>query len=251
MAGHSPWANIKHRKEKQDAQKGKVYTKCSREIIVAAKQGGADPAGNARLRAAIEKAKKVGVPNSNIERAIEKGAGGGDTSQLEEVIYEGYASGGIAVMALALTDNRNRTAGNVRSVFTKCGGSLGATGCVSYLFHKKGLLTVKKEGSFTEDELMIDALDLGAEDLQSQDGFYEITSPHDSFYNLKAGLEGKGYVLENAEITMIPHTKVELSDADTAKQVLKLMDALENDEDVQETYANFDLSPALLEKISS
>ncbi len=249
MAGHSPWANIKHRKEKQDAQKGKIYTKCSREIIVAAKQGGGDPAGNARLRAAIETAKKVGVPNANIERAIEKGVGGGDSSQLDEVIYEGYAPGGIAVMVLALTDNRNRTAANIRSIFAKQGGSLGATGCVAYLFHKKGFITIKKSSGITEDDLILAALDLGAEDVQSQGEFFEITSPFEEFYTLKAGLEEKGYTIEDGAITMIPEIKVELSEQETARQVLKLMEALENDDDVQETYANFDLSPALMEKI--
>lgn len=252
MAGHSPWANIKHRKEKQDAQKGKIYTKCSREIIVAAKHGGGDPAGNARLRAAIETAKKVGVPNANIERAIEKGVGGGDSSQLDEVIYEGYAPGGIAVMVQALTDNRNRTAANIRSIFTKQGGSLGATGCVAYLFHKKGLITIKKGSGINEDDLILTALDLGAEDVQSRQGeFFEITSPFEEFYGLKAGLEEKGYTIEDGAITMIPDTKVELLEPETARQVLKLMEAIENDDDVQETYANFDLSPALMEKIGT
>lgn len=249
MSGHSKWANIKHRKGKQDALKGKVFTKLGKEIIVAAKAGGANPETNFRLKIVVQKAKAANMPNDNIQRAIQRGAGGQDGSNFEELIYEGYGPGGVAVMVNILTDNRNRTAGEIRHIFSKNGGNLGETGCVSWMFKQKGLLSIKEDLKMSEDDLMMLALESGAEDVRAADEGWElITSPED-FQQVKEALEEKGLEFDNAEIAMIPETTVEVTDPEQARLLLRLMDYLEEHDDVQETYTNFDIADEIIEKI--
>ncbi|NLT95101.1 MAG: YebC/PmpR family DNA-binding transcriptional regulator [Clostridia bacterium] len=250
MAGHSKWANIKHRKSKQDAQKGKIFTKLAREIIVAARQGGGDPAGNFRLRIAIEKAKEANMPNDNINRAIQKGVGGGEAENYEEVVYEGYGPGGVAVTLNIMTNNRNRTAGEIRHLFSKYGGNMGETGCVSWMFDKKGYLTLKSEDlTMSEDDLLILALEAGAEDIKTEDGEIEIFTTPENFEKVKSDLEKHNLRFEQAEITMIPQNTVEITDLEQAKKLMKLMDAFEDHDDVQNVYANFDIDDDLLAQL--
>ena len=250
MSGHSKWANIKHKKGKQDAVKGKVFTKIGRELIVAAKMGGGNPDANFRLKIAIQKAKSANMPNENIQRAIQRGAGGQDNNVYEELTYEGYGPGGAAIMADVLTDNRNRTAGEIRHIFSKNGGNMGETGCVNWMFKKKGLLTVSKEGlKINEDELILLALDKGAEDITSEEESYEIYTAPDDFQAVKEALEKEGLNFEDAEITMIPENSVEVNDEEQAKRLLRLMEYLEEHEDVQESYTNFDIPEEILDRM--
>ncbi len=251
MSGHSKWANIKHRKGRQDAIKGKVFTKLGKELIVAAKMGGANPEANFRLKIAIQKAKAANMPNDNIERAIQKGAGGQDDKNYEELVYEGYGPAGVAVMVNILTDNRNRTAGEIRHIFTKNGGSLGETGCVGWMFKKKGIIVIRKEDlEMDEDDLMLLALEEGAEDIETSDEeeLRVVTAPED-FQKVKEGLEGKGVVLSSADVTMVPDTTVEVTDQEQAKKILNLMDILEDHEDVQDSYTNFDIPDEVMEQL--
>ncbi|MGI6143606.1 MAG: YebC/PmpR family DNA-binding transcriptional regulator [bacterium] len=247
MAGHSKWANVKHRKARADAQKGRLFTKLGKQLITAARQGGGNPEANFRLRLIIDKAKAANMPNENIERAIAKGTGDLEGINYEEMVYEGYGPGGVAIMLEILTDNRNRTASEVRHLFSRHGGNLGETGCVAWMFDKKGLLTVKKEGlSLEEDELLLLALEAGAEDVKEEDDSYEITTAPENFATVKEALDAQGLVFDTAEVTMIPQTTVEIQDNKEAERLLKLMDALEEHDDVQEVYANFELSDEVL-----
>jgi YebC/PmpR family DNA-binding regulatory protein len=250
MAGHSKWANIKHRKGRQDAAKGAIYTKLAREIMVAAKAGGGNPDANFRLKIAIAKAKAENLPNDNIKRAIDKGAGGADGVNFEELTYEGYGPGGTAVIVKAMTDNRNRTAGEIRHIFSKNGGNMGETGCVSWMFKEKGLLSVDKEDcSMDLDDLMLLALDLGAEDIAEEGEGIEIVTPPDSFQAVKEGMEKEGVSFSESEITMLPDTSVVVTDLDQAKYVLRMMEALEDHDDVQDTFTNFDVPDEIAEKL--
>lgn len=242
MSGHSKFANIKHKKEKNDAAKGKIFTKIGREIAVAVKEGGgADPASNSRLRDAIAKAKSNNMPNDNIERSIKKAAGEGSTDNYERITYEGYGPNGTAIIVEALTDNRNRTASNVRSAFTKGKGSIGTTGCVSFMFDKKGQIIVAKEDYEGDaDELMMTALDAGAEDLVEEEDSFEILTAPDDFSDVRQALEDAGVPMVSAEVTMIPQTYVTLTDAEDIKNINKTLDLLEDDDDVQEVYHNWE-----------
>jgi YebC/PmpR family DNA-binding regulatory protein len=247
MSGHSKWSTIKHKKAKVDSQRAVVFQKYSRELIVAARLGGADPAGNFRLRTAIEKAKAAGLPNDNIKRAIEKGAGAGAADNYEELTYEGYAAGGVAVFVEAMTDNRNRTAGDIRSYFTKYNGSLGANGCVGWMFDQKGVITYNEDTDF--DKLFEEAINLDAEDVTEEDGSYKVITSVENFQNVVEGLEKAGLQSETAELTRIPQNTVEVTDEKTADQILKLLDKLEEHDDVQNVYANFDISDEIMQKL--
>jgi YebC/PmpR family DNA-binding regulatory protein len=240
MSGHSKWANIKHKKGRVDAIRGKVTTKISREITVAVKAGGADPTGNMRLKLALQKAKENNVPKDNIQRAIQKGQGTLDGGNYEEIMYEGYGPGGVAVMLEIMTDNRNRTAADIRHLFGKYGGNLGESGCVAWMFSKKGLFLVDKSAYGSEEDLMLLALEAGAEDFKSEDDQYEIITAAEDWEQVRAALEKSKITVDTAQITMLPQTTVELTGTD-AEKMLKLMDALEEHEDVQEVYSNFDI----------
>lgn len=242
MSGHSKWATIKRQKAVVDAKRGVVYAKMAREIIVAAKLGGGDPSSNFRLRQAIERAKAEGVPNDNIQRAIEKGSGGGALSNLEELTYEGYGPGGVAILVKCATDNRNRTAGDLRSYFAKFGGNLGETGCVGWMFKERGEIYIDKDGKLNEDDLLAAALDAGAEDLDaSGDDSVVVICEANNLESVKNSLSESGYKVRTADATMNPMTTVEIADADIARQLLKLLDNLENHDDVQTVFSNFDM----------
>lgn len=240
MSGHSKWANIKHKKGKADALRGKITTKISREITIAVRMGGADPTGNMKLKLALTKAKANNIPKDNIQRAIQKGQGALEGSNYEEITYEGYGPAGVAVMVSALTDNRNRTAADVRHVFSKYGGNMGETGCVNWMFKRKGVFAVSSEVGVTEDDLMMMTLEAGAEDIKgSEDGFEIITQPED-FEAVEKALADNNIEVEMSEISMIPDTMAELSEEDAAK-VQKMLDALDDLDDVQDVYTNADL----------
>ena len=239
MSGHSKWANIKRKKGANDAIRGAVTTKISREITVAVKMGGADPTGNMRLKLALTKAKSNNIPKDNINRAIQKGLGASDGANYEEITYEGYGPGGSALMLDILTDNRNRTAANIRHIFSKHGGNLGTQGSVAWMFHKKALFTVDKDSFDDEDALMELAMDAGAEDFQSEDDAFIITADPADFDNIDSALAAKG-IDYSSEITQVPDTTVALS-AQDADKLLKLLDALVSDDDVQNVYSNADL----------
>lgn len=240
MAGHSKWANIKHRKARVDAAKGKIWSKCSRAIIVAAKQGGADPEMNLALRYAIDEAKAANVPKDNIERAIKKGAGETGGADYEDVRYEGYGPAGVAIIADVLTDNRNRTAPEMRAIFGKYGGNLGATGCVSYMFEQKGVITIDDENSPGEEQLMEIALEAGAEDVEHEQGMWTVTTTPSDYLPVREAIEQAGITMTSSALTMVPGNTVLVSGSDASK-VLRLMDALEDHDDVQKVHANFDI----------
>ena len=240
MSGHSKWANIKHKKEKTDAQKAKVFTKIGKEIAVAVKAGGGDPNSNSKLRDLIQKAKANNVPNDNIDRIIKKAAGAGG-EEYEEITYEGYGPGGVAVIVETTTDNRNRTAGNVRSYFNKYKGNMGTSGCVSFLFEDKGVIIVNNEdGDIDEDKLMETALESGAEDFSAGDGVFEIYTVVDDLYAVKEALEAAGYPIMSAEKDKIPSTTVELTAEDDLKFMGLLVEVLEEDDDVMNVYHNWE-----------
>ncbi len=246
MSGHNKWSTIKHKKGAADAKRGKVFTKIIKEITVAAKLGGGDPAGNPRLRAAVDKAKSENMPKDNIERAIKKGTGELEGVSYEEIVYEGYGPGGVAVLVECMTDNRNRTVSDVRSTFTKCNGNMGETGCVSWMFDKKGLIVVSKDVDF--EKLFEVALEAGAEDVADEEEQYEVLTDPTTFIEVREALEKAGFAHESAEVTMIPQTMVKL-DGKNAENMLKLMDRLEDNDDVQNVYANFDISMEEMEKL--
>ncbi len=240
MSGHSKWKNIMHKKEKTDAQRAKVFTKIGKEMAIAIREGGADPASNSKLKDLIAKAKSNNVPNDNIERIIKKAAGG-DNADYEELYYEGYGPSGVAVIVYTTTDNRNRTASDVRHYFDKFGGNLGQTGCVSYLFEDKGhIVIVDEDKELDEDKLMEDALEAGAEDFQADDGVYEIFTEPDDLSAVRADLEAKGYTLDSAEKDKIPSTYVTLTNEDDIKHMSLLLEHLEDNDDVQEVYHNWE-----------
>ena len=241
MSGHSKFANIKHKKEKNDAKKGKIFTMLGREIQVAVKAGGPDPAVNGKLRDVIAKCKANNMPNDTIHRSIKKAAGGGEDVEYENVTYEGYGPNGVAVIVEVLTDNRNRAAANVRNAFTKGGGNMGNSGCVSFMFDEKGLIVIDKEEiDMDEEELMMAALDAGAEDFAAEEDSYEITTAPDDFSAVRETLEAAGIPMASAEVTMIPQTYTELTDEDDIKKMNKLLEMLDDDDDVQNTYHNWD-----------
>ena len=242
MSGHSKFANIKHKKEKNDAAKGKIFTKIGREIAVAVKEGGgADPNNNSRLRDVIAKAKANNMPNDNIERSIKKAAGDANAANYERVTYEGYGPSGTAIIVEALTDNKNRTASNVRNAFTKGSGNVGTPGCVSFRLDKKGQIVVAKEDiEMDADELMMLALDAGADDFAEEEDSFEILTDPEAFSDVRLKLEEAGIPMAAAEVTMIPQTYVELTDETDLKNIQKTLDLLEEDDDVQEVYHNWD-----------
>lgn len=239
MSGHSKWSTIKHKKGKADAARGKVYTKLSKAIAVAVKEGGSDPEMNAKLRDAVAKAKASNMPNDNIDRAIKKGSGELGSANYEEITYEGYGPGGVAVIVQALTENKNRTAGDVRHAFDKNGGNLGTSGCVSFIFEKKGQIMIEKSDDVDEDELMLLAIDAGAEDMMVEDEGYEILTDPDSFNGVYKELEEAGYSFASAEVAMIPNTTTALSEEDE-KKMQKMLDMFDDNDDIQEVYHNWD-----------
>ena len=249
MSGHSKWSSIKHKKGAADAKRGKLFSKLSRAIIVAAREGGGDPAANLALQNAIEKARSYSMPKDNIERAIARGAGtDADAAAYETVIYEGYGPSGVAILVEALTDNRNRTASEVRHVFAKNDGNLGSTGAVGWLFERMGLVLVSADG-VDEDELTLAAAEGGAEDVERDGSSFRVTAAAEDLAAVRAAVEGAGFTVESAEVTMIPKTTVEVEDESAAKKILRLMDALEEDDDVQDVFSNFDIPERVLEAV--
>ena len=239
MSGHSKWSTIKRKKGANDAQRAKIFTKVSREILVAVKSGGPDPDNNSALKDAISKARSVNMPNDNIARTIKKAAGGTDGDNYETVVYEGYGPSGVAVIVDTLTDNRNRTAANIRHYFDKFGGNLGTNGCVSFMFDKKGVIVIEADG-VDEDEVTMDALEAGAEDLSLSDGVFEITTAPEDFHAVRDALDGK-YELASAELSMVPQTMTQITDADHIVLMGRLLDNLDDDDDVQNVYHNWDM----------
>ena len=241
MSGHSKFANIKHKKEKNDAKKGKIFTIIGREIVIAVKEGGPDPANNSKLRDVIAKAKSNNMPNDTIERGIKKAAGDSNADNYERITYEGYGPSGIAIIVETLTDNKNRTAANVRSAFTKGNGNIGTPGCVSFMFDKKGQIIIdKEECDMDADELMMLALDAGAEDFVEEDDCYEVYTDPDEFSVVREALEKEGIAMAEAEVTMIPQTYVSLTEETAVKNLQKTLDLLEDDDDVQYVYHNWE-----------
>lgn len=251
MAGHSKWANIKHRKARVDAQKGKLFTKLGRELIMAAKAGGGDPDSNSRLKLAIQKAKNANMPADNIQRAIQRGTGEIEGAVYEEIMYEGYGPGGVAVMMRAATDSRNRTAAEVRHIFSRCGGNLGETGCVSWMFDRKGLLVLDTEElGMDRDELMLRAIDAGAEDVREDGGnSIEIITSPESFEEVKDNLSEQGLKFVVEEIIMLPQNTVQIEDKDKAEQIMRLINMLEEQDDIQDVYANYDIPDELMAQL--
>lgn len=241
MAGHSKWSNIKRKKGKEDAVRGKVFTKLTRYISVAVKEGGPDPEYNPALKAAIEKAKAENMPNDNIERAIKKAAGSQEADNFEEIKYEGYGPAGIAVYVSCLTDNRNRTASDIRHAFDKFGGNLGQTGCVSFMFDRKGVLAIEKNDSIDEEELMMEAIEIGAEDFNVEEEVFEIITTPENFNTVRDTLKEKGYKFVTAEISFIPQNTVELKEEKDIKNMVKLIESLEDNDDVQDVYHNWEI----------
>ena len=250
MSGHSKWSTIKHKKGAQDAKRGKLFSKLTRAIIVAAKEGGGDPGANLALANAIEKARSYSMPKDNIERAVARGSGvDADAQAFETVVYEGYGPSGIAVIVEALTDNRNRTASDVRHLFSKHDGNLGGSGAVSWLFERRGVVLVDAEG-VDEDELVLAAAEGGADDITRDGTSFEVATAPESLVNVRKAIEAAGFTVESAELTMVPKTTVSLEDEAAAKKILRLVDLLEENDDVQEVYANFDIPERVLEAVA-
>jgi YebC/PmpR family DNA-binding regulatory protein len=251
VSGHSKWSSIKHKKGAADAKRGKLFSKLSRAIIVAAKEGGGDPSGNLALQNAIEKAKSYSMPKDNIDRAIAKGSGAdADASAFETVVYEGYGPGGVAVIVEALTDNRNRTASDVRHTFAKNDGNLGTAGAVSWLFERRGVVLVGADG-VDEDELTLAAAEGGADDVSLDGSTFQIVGPIESLAAVREAVEGAGFSVDAAELTMVPKTTVQVESENDAKKILRLIDQLEDNDDVQDVYANFDIPEQVLEAVAS
>ena len=250
MSGHSKWSSIKHKKGAADKKRGVLFSKLSRALIVAAREGGADPANNLALQNAIEKAKSYSMPKDNIERAIARGSGAdADANAYETVVYEGYGAGGVAILVEALTDNRNRTASDVRSAFSKHDGNLGASGAVAWQFDRRGIVLVDGEG-VDEDELMLAAAEGGADDIELDGSTFQITAAPESLSGVREAVEAAGFTVENAELTMVPKTTVEVAEESTAKKILRLIDALEDNDDVQDVFSNFDIPERVLETVA-
>lgn len=249
MSGHSKWANIKHKKGAADAKRGKVFTRLIKEITVAARMGGGDPDGNPRLRSAIATARSENMPKDNIIRGIKKGTGELEGEVYDEILYEGYGPGGVAVLVECMTDNRNRTVADIRHYFAKSNGNLGESGCVAYMFDKKGMILVDK--STTSEEALMDlALEAGADDVVEEDENFQIITAPEDFDEVREGLEKAGVVFVEASLTMVPQTTVEVTEEKSAKALLKLLDSLEGHEDVQNIHANFDIDDDLMEQLS-
>ncbi len=246
MAGHSKWANIKHRKGAQDAKRGKIFTKLIKEITISARIGGADLESNARLRLAVDKAKQANMPKDNIERGIKKGTGDLDGVTYEEGTFEGYGPGGVAVIVEFMTDNRTRTVADVRHAFNKCGGSLGVSGSVAFMFDRKGQIVFGEGSDF--DQIFEAALEAGAEDVKDEDGMIEVITAPNDFEAVRNALTDKGFTSESAEVTMIPQTMTAI-EGKPAEQLMKMIDMLEDNDDVQNVYANFDISDEEMERI--
>ena len=250
MSGHSKWSSIKHKKGAADAKRGKLFSKLSRAIIVAAKEGGGDPANNLALQNAIEKARSYSMPKDNIDRAVAKGSGAdADSEAFEEIVYEGYGPEGVAVIVEALTDNRNRTASEVRHMFAKHGGNLGATGAVAWQFERRGVVVVPADG-VDEEELLMTAADGGADDVEQDGDVFQVTSAPESLSSVRAAIEGAGFAVDSAELVMLPKTTVAVEDEAKARQVMRLIDALEDNDDVPDVYANFDIPERVLEAVA-
>ena len=239
MSGHSKWSTIKRKKGANDAQRAKIFTKIAREIIVAVKNGGPDPENNSRLKDVIAKARSNNMPNDNIQRTIKKAAGSGDTDSYESITYEGYGPNGVAVIVEALTDNRNRTAADVRHAFDKFGGNMGTTGCVSFMFDNKGVIIIENE-DIDEDEITMDALEAGAEDIEIDEDAIEITTAPEDFGAVREALEAK-YTISDAQVSMVPQTMTELTDPDSIKNMGRMLEMLEDNDDVQDVYHNWDM----------
>jgi len=249
MSGHSKWAGIKHKKAIVDAKRGQIFSKIIREITVAAKQGGGDPGGNPRLRVAIDKARAVNMPQDNIKKAIQRGTGELPGVAYEELVYEGYGPGGVAVLVEVTTDNKNRVTAEVRKAFTRHGGNLGDAGCVGWMFNKKGYISVDKS-KIKEEQLIEIALESGAEDVRADDeDFFEVVTQPQDFEKVKKSLQAKNIEISSAEITMLPQTYIKL-EGSKAEQMLRLMDDLDNNDDVQNVYANFDIPKVIMEKVT-
>jgi YebC/PmpR family DNA-binding regulatory protein len=252
MAGHSKWANIKHKKAKSDEKRGKEFTKIAREITIAVRTGGGgDPDANPKLKLAIQKAKAINMPNDNINRAIKKGTGELESEVLEEIVYEGYAPGGVAVMLEIATDNRNRTASEIRHYFSKNNGNLGESGCVAWMFNRVGLISISRENvSMDEEEFMLKALELGAEDVRDEGEQYDIVTSVDTFMEIKENLEKEGFFIDEADIVLLPENTVEINDVEVASRIIKLIEMLEDHDDVQNVYTNMSLTDEVVEKLS-
>jgi YebC/PmpR family DNA-binding regulatory protein len=251
VSGHSKWSSIKHKKGAADAKRGQLFSKLSRAIIVAAKEGGPDPASNLALQNAIEKARSYSMPKDNIERAIQRGSGAGaDAAAFETVVYEGYGPEGVAVLVEALTDNRNRTAADVRHLFAKHGGNLGASGVVAWQFERRGIVLVAADGA-DEDELMLAAAEGGADDVDRDGSTFQVSSAPEALSSVREAVEAAGFVVETAELSLVPKTTVAIDDEATARRVIHLVEGLEENDDVQEVYANFDIPERVLEAVAS
>ena len=247
MSGHSKWSSIKHKKGAADAKRGQLFSKLARAIIVAAREGGGDPGSNLALQNAIEKARSYSMPKDNIERAIARGGGGdGEGESYDHIVYEGYGPSGVALIVEALTDNRNRTAAEVRHIFAKHDGSLGGSGAAAHLFERQGIVLVPAEG-VDEDELTLAAADGGAEDVARDGSSFEVSSAPEDLSSVREAIEGAGFEIESVEVALVPKTTVTVEDETTARKVLRLVDALEENDDVQDVYANFDIPEAVLE----
>ncbi|MBO8159930.1 YebC/PmpR family DNA-binding transcriptional regulator [Thermosyntropha sp.] len=252
MAGHSKWANIKHKKARSDEKKGKMFTKIAKEIMIAVRTGGsADPDANPKLKMAIQKAKEVNMPNENINRAIKKGTGEIEAEALEEIVYEGYGPAGVAFMLEIATDNRNRTASEIRHIFSKNGGNMGESGCVAWMFKRCGLISINKDSlNIDEEEFMLQVLELGADDIKDEGSVFEIIVAPENFMQLKEALEKENIPLETADIVMLPENTVEITDEETASKIIKLIEKLEDHDDVQNVYTNVSIPDELMEKLS-
>jgi YebC/PmpR family DNA-binding regulatory protein len=251
MSGHSKWSTIKHKKARTDEKKGKEFTKIAKDITIAVKTGGSgDPEANSKLKLAIQKAKAINMPNENITRAIKKGTGEMESEALEEIIYEGYAPAGVAVMLEIATDNRNRTAPDIRHIFSKHNGNLGETGCVGWMFKRVGYININKEDlELAEDDIMMLALEVGAEDFKNEDDVYEIITAPDDMMDVKEALEANGIKINEADIILMPENTVEINDLETAAKVMKLIDKLEDHDDVLRVYTNMNIPDEILEKL--
>ena len=249
MSGHSKWSTIKRKKGALDAKRGKIFTRLIKEITVAARMGGGDPEGNPRLRSAVASAKSENMPKDNIERAIKKGTGELEGAVYEEISYEGYGPGGVAILVDCMTDNKNRTVADIRHYFSKSGGNLGESGCVSWMFEKKGSIMIDKD-TIGEEELMDKALEAGAEDVVEEDNVYQVVTAPDDFGTVREILETEGVKFIEASVSMIPQNIVEIIEAKPARQILKLLENLEDHDDVQDVFANFDIPDEIMEEVS-
>lgn len=247
MAGHSKWANIRHKKQKEDAKRGKIFTKLARQITVAAREGGGDPNSNFRLRLAIDMARSHNMPNDNIERAIKRGTGELEGSAYEEFVYEGYGPGGVAILLEVMTDNRNRTASDVRHLFSKNGGNLGESGCVAWMFETKGQILVEADG-VDEDEMMLAALEAGAEDVEHVDDLFEVVTAPEALRDVQSALSEAGYTITEAGVRRLPTTTVNVN-AEEGERLIALIEALEDHDDIQQVYANAEFSEEVMEAL--